>query len=343
MSKILSVETEAFADARATATVLGDGLMSGAALRELGVGAHAFGVLVRSGELVCVRRGIYVDGSEWSGAGSDGRYRIFLRATAMSARTPQLLSHLSAAAMHALPIIGNWPRTAHVLTPDAGGGSSSTHLSSHRSGPPDAGIMIDGCAVTTLARTIVDVAATESFLVAVTMCDSALCRERARARGLTAEQLAVHPVLSRAALYEELERVNPGKGRRRAERAIAFSTELSESAGESLSRVRIHELGYEVPELQEPFVDLNGDDRRVDFFWRRIRKIGEFDGEGKYLRGVPDGGRFERVAEWVLKEKRREDALRPLVGSFTRWDWGIAISPTLFHRFLGEHGVPHAR
>ena len=303
MSAIVGVGTEAFADARATASVLGDGLMSGAVLRELGVGAHAFGVLVRSGELVCVRRGIYLDGAEWSAAGADGRYRLFLRATAMSGRTPQLFSHLSAAALHALPIIGGWPRTAHVLTPGAAGSVSSTHLSSHRSGPPDAGIMIEGCSVTSLARTLIDVAATESFLVAVAMCDGALFREQALTRGLTAEQLAAHPALSKESLSEELERVNPGKGRRRAESAIAFSTALSESAGESLSRVRIFELGFEAPELQVPFADMNGDDRRVDYFWRSIRKIGEFDGNGKYLRGLRGESTPAEVASSVLDEK----------------------------------------
>jgi len=46
----------------------------------------------------------------------------------------------------------------------------------------------------------------------------------------------------------------------------------------------------------------------VDFYWRRIRKIGEFDGRVKYTRGQVLGNRDP--AEVVWEEKVREDALR---------------------------------
>ncbi|MBG6056810.1 hypothetical protein RCH16_001483 [Cryobacterium sp. MP_M5] len=104
--------------------------------------------------------------------------------------------------------------------------------------------------------------------------------------------------------------------------------------------MRIFQLGFEVPELQVPFLNVDGSDYWVDYYWRRIRKIGEFDGKHKYTRGRVLAGR--NPGEVVWQEKRREDALRRHSDSFDRWDWDTAFSPTLFHRFLSERGVPRA-
>ncbi|WP_255455709.1 hypothetical protein [Cryobacterium lactosi] len=40
-----------------------------------------------------------------------------------------------------------------------------------------------------------------------------------------------------------------------------------------------------MPELQVGFPDILGGDVWADFFWRRVRKIGEFDGFLKYGSG----------------------------------------------------------
>lgn len=48
-------------------------------------------------------------------------------------------------------------------------------------------------------------------------------------------------------LYEELASVSPRMGFSKAKRAIDFGDGLAANPGESLSRVRIFELGFEVP------------------------------------------------------------------------------------------------
>lgn len=317
-----------------------DGLLPAATLHALGLGPNAIAARVRRHELKCIRRGVYVDGRLWQECKPDERYRLFLRATAMM-MTPSrgALSHLSAAALHRLPLIGRWPATLHTTDPDATGGSSARFVTVHR-GHPLVPVEIEGLAVTSLARTLVDVAASSSFLVAVTMLDHALRIEQERAAADALRRTPGAPLLVKSDLLAELERVNPRRGRRQAERAIAFANPLAANPGESLSRVRIAELGFEVPELQVCFPNVQGHDYWVDFFWRRIRKIGEFDGNHKYTRGAVLGDRDP--AEVVVAEKRREDALRRHVNSFSRWDWDTAISPRLFYEFLVDEGVPRA-
>jgi hypothetical protein len=316
------------------------GLIPCAALREGGFNSHAVDALIRSGELVRTRRGMYVRGELWRAADPDERYRLFVHATAAAAHHPLVLSHLSAAALHGLPIIGQWPRTVHALDPDASGGSAARFTTSHRGAPAPETVLISGRTVTSLARTLVDVAAGTSFLVGVTMIDHALRVEQERVADEARRGIRGRRALTKEDLFAELAAVNPRFGARRADQAIAFGNGLAANGGESLSRVRIFQLGFEVPELQVCFSNVGGRDYWVDFYWRRIRKIGEFDGKLKYTRGVVLAGRDPGEIVWM--EKRREDALRFHADSFDRWDWETALSPALFHRFLAEHGVPRA-
>jgi hypothetical protein len=212
------------------------------------------------------------------------------------------------------------------------------------SAPPERVETIDGCQVTSLARTLVDVAASSSMLVGVTMLDHALriAADRSEPEHTLTRpgELASRRTFSRGDLYEELERVNPRTGRRQAERSIAFADPLSANPGETLSRVRIFQLGFETPELQVCFRGILGGNAFVDFFWRRVLKIGEFDGFLKYGAGPVLAGRDPSAVVWM--EKQREDALRARVQSFDRWGWDLALSPARFHAFLTERGVPRA-
>jgi predicted transcriptional regulator of viral defense system len=320
------------------------GLLRAGELREVGVSPRSLPRLCTQGVLHAVRHGVYVTGERWHAADAAERYRLLVRATALAAAHPPVLSHHSAAVLHGLPIIGRWPETVHTSTPDALGGSSTRSTTSHRGAPPDAVQTIDGYQVTSLARTLVDMTASSSLLVGVTMLDHALRVEserveRERMLAGSGDRAGLR-ALRKTDLYEELERVNPRRGRRLAERSIAFADPLSANPGETLSRVRIFQLGFEVPELQVRFPDILGGNAFVDFFWRRVRKIGEFDGYLKYGAGPVLAGRDPGAVVW--QEKQREDALRARVQSFDRWGWDLALSPTRFHAFLTERGVPGA-
>ncbi|KGJ80809.1 hypothetical protein GY21_02230 [Cryobacterium roopkundense] len=316
-----------------------EGLILAASLWASGLTTRAVRAMLASGELVRIRRGIYALGDTWRRAETDDRYRLFVRATVLAAEQPLLLSHHSAAALHNLPIIGPWPKVVHAINNDATGGSSARFTTSHRSVVEPESIALSGCSATTLTRTLIDVAASASFLVGVTMMDHALRVEQERVQGEHRRGISGTPALSKDELYGELATVQPRTGRAQARRAIDFANPLAANPGESLSRVRIAELGFEVPELQVRFV-VHGQEYWVDFFWRGVRKIGEFDGKVKYTRGVILGDRHP--GDVVVAEKDRENLLRPHVNSFDRWDWDTAHSPRRFYEFLVEHQVPRA-
>lgn len=316
-----------------------EGLILAEYLWASGLTTRAVRALLASGELVRIRRGIYALGSTWLRAETDDRYRLFVRATVLTAEQPVLLSHHSAAALHNLPMIGPWPKVVHAINNHATGGSSARFTTSHRSVREPESISLSGCSATTLKRTLIDVAATASFLVGVTMMDHALRVEQERAHGGDGRVASGGPPLSKDELYAELATVRPRTGGARARRVIDFANPLSADPGESLSRVRIAELGFEVPELQVCFV-VRGREYWVDFFWRGVRKIGEFDGKIKYTRGAILGDRHP--GDVVVAEKDRENLLRRQVNSFDRWDWDTAYSPRRFYEFLVEHEVPRA-
>jgi hypothetical protein len=315
------------------------GLVPAAGLLRHGIDTRAANALVAAGVLSRIRRGMFADAPLWDQLKAEGRYRLFVRSTIMLADRPLVLSHLSAAAMYGLPKVGPWPATVHIIDTRASGGSSARFITSHRGGPDPVPIAHAGLMMTSLARTLVNVAATSSFLTGVAMIDHALREERERAEIEHSRGVQGLPALSKDDLYAELAVVNPRTGARRARMAIDFASDLSASLGESLGRVRIFELGFEVPELQVHF-RIKGKDYWVDYFWRRIRKIGEFDGDVKYTRGMVLGDRDP--SEVIVSEKKREDILRQHVNSFDRWDWNTALSPRQFSEFLIEHGVPRA-
>jgi predicted transcriptional regulator of viral defense system len=304
------------------------GLLPAHALREAGVSPPRLQRLRSEGVLHSVRRGIYVAGEHWRAADANERYRLMVRATVLAVGHPPVLSHHSAAVLHGLPIIGSWPRTVHTINSEATGGNNARFTTGHRGPAPETVETIAGCQVTSLARTLVDVAATSSLLVGVTMLDHALRVEGDR------------PALTKETLYRELALVNPRRGRRQATQAIAFANPLSANPGETLSRVRIFQLGFEVPELQVCFPRILGGNAYVDFWWPRVRKIGEFDGLLKYRAGPVLAGRDPGSVVW--QEKQREDELRARVNSFDRWGWDLALSPERFHAFLVERAVPRA-
>jgi hypothetical protein len=320
--------------------LIDDGLIPSEALRAAGMNAHAVDTLVRRGELRRLRRGWYVLRTRWDAAGTDGRYRLFVRATAASAQHPAVLSHHSAAVLHGLPLIGAWPETVHALIPDAQGGSSHRLVTSHRGVADPRSTFINGVAVTSLARTVVDIAAKCSFLTSVTMIDHVLNQENGHVGHGREPGIPGAGLITKEDLLRELEFVHPRTGRYAAERAIDFANGLAANAGESLGRVRFEELGFQIPELQVRF-DVAGRTYYVDYFWRGVRKIGEFDGHIKYTRAAVMNG--QDVVGVVLAEKDRESLLRPFVYSFDRWGWDLALNASAFYRFLCERDVPRAR
>ena len=289
------------------------------------------------GEVVRVRAGVYLPREVWASLDGDGRYRARVAAAATALGEGSQFSHDSAASIWRLPSLGSWPRDLHVLGARSSGGRSNPGLRYHGVGFDDTPTVVNGFRITSLVRTVLDIACTSRFDRAVCMADDAL---RAPAEGDYRHQHSIGAV-ELSELRSALAGLAPYYGSVRASRVIEFANGKSGSIGESLSRVTMHTLGFPPPELQVPFSDDEGFIGFVDFYWPELDLIGEFDGyvkyrDPKYLRGRSP----EQV---VIDEKIREDRLRRVSRAFARWDWTVARDRNRLADRLSAHGLVRTR
>ncbi len=250
-----------------------------------------------SRRLVRVRRGVYLRSPT---PDRQELHRLRVIATAPSLSPNTYFSHASAAVIHGLPLLAK--RTKELVAVRTGGGHGTitptlhariAHLEPHEV------TTVDGLPVTTLTRTVADLARTLPFPEAVMVADAGL------ARGLDPAELL--------ALTEK------GRGCRMARRALLFADPRAESPGESLSRVRIDAAGLPAPVLQRKVYSVNGIFlARVDFCWEEFGVIGEFDGATKYGELLKPG---QSPSEVILDEKRREQLLLDDTWWVIRWTW----------------------
>ncbi|SDS19220.1 Transcriptional regulator, AbiEi antitoxin, Type IV TA system [Friedmanniella luteola] len=276
----------------------------------------------RRGELVRLRRGSYLDPDEVS-EDAALRHRQLVGAT-LPLPGAGVVSHLSAAVVHGLPVWGDPLRLVHV-TRTSGTGRREGHLHLHVTplGPADV-VQVDDLAVTALARTVVDLARSLPLQQSVAAGDAAL------RKGLTSGELAT-----------ALDEAQGRPGVFAARRAVRLMDARSESAGESASRVVLHQCGLPPTDLQHQVFDDRGRlVGRSDFAWPEHRTLGEFDGRVKYGRLLRPGQTPEDV---VWEEKRREDALRDRGWQVVRWIWADLLRPDLLVERLGRAFRRNAR
>lgn len=260
-----------------------------------------------------------------------GQYRCRVKGAAAFYRRTLVFSHESAAALWRLPSLGVWPKKAHVVEPSASGGRSSTLLAAHTVGVPAETVAIDGILVTTLARTVVDLARTAAFGAAVVVADAALRRTRYPLDGVPQTSLI------REHLREELSLVAASQGAAKALRVVNFADGAADRPGESISRVNIHLARLTMPRLQVELAGASGKVYTVDFWWEEFNMIGEFDGKRKYT--DPEFRRGRTPEQVLYDEKLREDDLRAAGYGFTRWPWEVAISMPRLRAHLLAAGI----
>jgi Transcriptional regulator, AbiEi antitoxin len=260
--------------------------------------------MVRRGELRRLQRGTYAHSPAQLPTDAAARHRLTVLATIAGLRSPATVSHLSAAVLHGLPIWGVSLDRVHVTRRPPTGGTGSTRLHQHVGRLPDEHLtVVDGLPVTGVARTVVDAARSAPFESAVVIADRAL-----RTGGTT-----------RTDLVDCIAGMGRVPGIRAAARVVAFADPLSESVGESRSRVLIHRLGMAAPDLQVRVRRRDGSlMARCDFGWEAQRTLGEFDGRVKHGRLLGPG---QTPGDVVFQEKRREDELRDHRWQVVRWTW----------------------
>jgi hypothetical protein len=260
---------------------------------------------VRRGALLRLQRGTYVTEPSSLPDEATARHCLSIAATVAELRVPAVVSHVSAAALHGLPLWDVRLSRIHILrTPPASGASNARlHLHVARADEEDL-TAVDGLAVTSVSRTVVDVARVEPFEAGVVVADAALHLR----------------LTSPAALRQCLARMGAVPGVRAAARVLDFAYGLSESVGESRSRVVLHRLGLPRPDLQVRVLRGDGSQiARCDFAWESRRTVGEFDGRIKYGRLLRPG---QEPGDAVFEEKRREDEIREHAWEVARWTWG---------------------
>ena len=290
---------------------MGEILLTGQLLAR-GYDADELSRLVRSGTLTHVRRGAYVRAEALaSEMTAEDRHRLLVGAVAAQMPRGAVVSHGSAAVLHGLPVWNEAIARVHLTRNRTGGAKRRLDVDVHSAAvPPQHVELLEGVPVTTVARTVADLGRSRSFAQAVAAGD------RAAARGLDFGDLD-----------QVLESMAQWPGVRQARRVAMFIDGRSETAGESVSRVRLWEQGLPYPVPQREIRDRQGKlIGRVDFCWEQHRTVGEFDGRVKYGRLLTPGQRPDDV---LFAEKLREDALRDAGWQVVRWIWSDLDRPGL--------------
>ena len=248
-----------------------EGLGTSADLAAAGISPTRVRTQLKAGALVQLSRGVYaLPGLVEAAAGDAAREHALAAAAAIRRLGPgAVASHQSAALIHGLALMSRPDGAEVTLTRSPEGSKSRSGRAGTRvhiaETPPGHRDTVHDVQVTTVARTVVDLARTLAFAEGVVVADSALHHGKTTRSELTAVR-AAYP---------------RWPGSRRAQRVIDFSDHGSESVLESVARVSFHEHGLPAPRLQAWIGD-EGVVGRADFFWPEHRTIGEADGALTY-------------------------------------------------------------
>lgn len=319
-----------------------------------GLSSRQLARLNAKGKIVKIRRGSYVDAPQWNGLSQRSRYGLQVEAFCHASGQPQVLCFATAATLWGL-WLKTTPQKIHVLTTDRSRGNNRGDIVRHRE-PAKCGLVRCGpYLLTDKLSTTLQLIIRLPFEDAVGVCDSALYGlGRSGPINIFSTDLAgqdhVQPIwnpespqgssLLRAELLTAIEYLPSETARRRATAVVNFAQARSGSLGESISRVRMDQLGYAHPELQEHFTLRDGRSAYVDFWFRDSRIAGEFDGVEKYLRRDWQGG--ISTQQRIIEEKKREDQIRAQNVGFVRWTWAEMLSLDRFDALLRQAGVPRA-
>lgn len=286
--------------------------------------------------LTRLRRGVYVASPEWEKASREDRHVLAIDAVAATRRSQPVFSHISAAILWGIPIVGRHLHHVHLAACGRSVARSKNGVVWHHEAVADEEIVeLDGRFVTSYQRTLIDLARMLPFTAAVAALDHG-CRGQTTDR--SGEPIHGTP---QEELAEALTGLGAVSGIRRARASLDFVDVRSGSPGESVSRANMHLLHFPRPELQMRFARADGGVDVTDFDWPEHRAFGEFDGLGKYVKPEFMNGRTER--EVVMAEKERENRIRKHRPFGARWDWRIAIDPNLLRTELMQAGLRPTR
>lgn len=283
------------------------GVVSSRDAARVQVSAIALDALVRSGELVRVRRGAYVLRELHDAGNPEERYRLRTMAILRTRPTVDAASHHASVLMCGVDTHGvdltvvdviakvKSPRVRRGLRTHPGVGLAAATTGIHR--------------VVQLPIALCQMVAGSGTIAAVCSMDDALHDKR-----VTTEQL-------RAAVD-----LLPEQRRDAVNRAIELTDATCESVGETRTRFLLHDLGFSVVS-QHPITNAQGFVGRVDFLVEDLVVV-EFDGLVKY------GGQDGRAA--LAAEKARESRIVDCGYEVVRLIWSDLNQPAEVARRIRE-------
>jgi hypothetical protein len=267
---------------------LGAGLATAKDLRGVGIDPRMITSLVRGGELVAVRRGVYTTAELWE-AWDEWRERPLarIRAAHLTVTMGHVFSHDSAAVLQGLPLIDVRDSEVHVTR--AGVVGSHTRYGVRHHGAPYA------------ADDVVRVGELEALALPRTVAD--LARTHGYEAGLAAADAALRLGHSRASLREATESMRCWPGISICRVVIDDADRGAESVAETLGRILVKELGVGDVETQFPVRTPSG------VRWADMRvgcHLFEVDGRIKVIPSAEGGVATEPASAVLWKEKKRE-------------------------------------
>jgi hypothetical protein len=254
--------------------------------------------LVRRKRWIRLRDGVYCTDHTLAAAVRQGRrHELDVVAARAKVKADTVASHHSAAEVWGLPLPMGQPAEVHLT-----GRPADVSPRRYRSLRIDAAALpadhvtsLRGLALTTQARTVVDLARRVAARPALAVIDAAL------RRGVTAHELSL--VINYCRNW-------PGAGS--AASVLAVGDGRRETPLESHSAVMFIEQDLPMPEPQKEFFDDQGRlVARVDFYWEHAYTIGEADGKGKYA--------DDSTGASLVAEKKRQEVLEDMGFMIVRW------------------------
>lgn len=306
----------------------GEGLVTAADLRSLGIDRRIVANWVRRGALITVRRGVYTSAERWA---DWGEYRdrplARIRAAELTMTIPHVFSHDSAALLHGLPLLRPQDAAVHVTRRHLRGSMAKAGIHHHgaRHGLERA-MQVAGLPVLDIPRTVVD-----------------LAREHGYRAGLVAADGAMQLGVPREAMAEAAAEMTGWPHSLTVNAVVRDADPGAESALETLARELVIETGLGPVETQFPVRILGG------VAWIDLRvgcHLIEADGRIKFQPN-DQGGVAAQSSEATLWSERKRQHLVCAEGlGMTRLDyadhWGSAREQAK-ERLLAENAVTIGR
>ena len=287
-----------------------------------------------SGQLVRVRRGLYLPARDWNSLKPWEKYRVRIQAVQAASVHPPVFARESAAQIMGLPVIGV-PQEVQTVVPRGGSGGQSNRgvrRVNAIDGDPAPWEMF-GLLTTPPPQTARDLAVRLPLAMSLPAMDRVL-----QPKPLEGSPNYVKTIFTERDILAATELLPNETQRRRVTRALSVANPLSGSPGESFSRALMIEQGFPLPTLQVRFSDSRGFIGMPDFDWEEYKTLGEFDGYEKYSAQRFLQGRTP--SQVVVDEKNRENRLRAKGYNVVRWVWDDLRQPGRLFRLLREAGLP---